>query len=58
MFIICTNINGVNDTKKYLTLKFKMNDFNEVDTILGIKVRKHGGGYAFCQFHYIEKILK
>uniref|UniRef100_A0A2N9HPB4 Retrovirus-related Pol polyprotein from transposon TNT 1-94-like beta-barrel domain-containing protein n=1 Tax=Fagus sylvatica TaxID=28930 RepID=A0A2N9HPB4_FAGSY len=36
---------------------FKMKDLKEVDTILGIKVKKHSGGYALCQSHYIEKIL-
>ncbi|KAM1131175.1 hypothetical protein ACFX19_046438 [Malus domestica] len=34
-----------------------MKDLNEVDTILGIKVKKHSGGYALCQSHYIEKLL-
>lgn len=56
MLIIGTNIEGVNDTKNYLTSKFKMKDLNEVDTILGIKVRKHNGGFALCQSHYIEKM--
>ena len=36
---------------------FKMKDLNEVDTILGIKVKKHNGGYVLCQSHYIEKLL-
>jgi hypothetical protein len=48
---------GVCETKKYLTSMFKMKDLNEVDTILGIKVKKHSGGYALCQSHYIEKVL-
>ena len=34
-----------------------MKDLNEVDTILGIKVRKHSGGFALYQSHYINKIL-
>ena len=34
-----------------------MKDLNEVNTILGIKVRKHSGGFALCQSHYINKIL-
>ena len=57
MLIIGTNMHGVNDTKSYLTSKFKMKDLGEVDTILGIKVRKHSGGFALCQSHYIEKVL-
>jgi len=47
MLIINTNMNGVNDTKKYLTSKFKMKDLNKVDIFLGIKVRKHNGGFCF-----------
>ena len=58
MLIIGTNMHGVNDTKSYLTSKFKMKDLGEVDTILGIKVRKHSGGFALCQSHYIEKVLR
>ena len=41
MLIVGINMDGVNDTKKYLSLHFKMKDFNEVDTILGIKVKKN-----------------
>jgi len=40
MLIISTNMNDVNDTKKYLTSNFRMKDLNKVDTILGIKVKK------------------
>ena len=57
MLIIGTNMDGVQDTKKYLSSQFKMKDLNEVDTILGIKVRKHSGGFSLCQSHYIEKVL-
>jgi hypothetical protein len=48
MLIFGTNMKGVCETKKYLTSLFKMKDLNEVDTILGIKVKKHSGGYALC----------
>jgi hypothetical protein len=34
-----------------------MKDLKEVDTILGIKVKKFSEGYALCQSHYIEKIF-
>ena len=50
-------MDGVKDAKKYLSSQFKMKDLNEVDTILGIKVRKHSGGFSLCQSHYIEKVL-
>ena len=58
--IICLyvdDIKGVEDTKKYLFSRFKRKDLGELDTILGIKVRKYNGGYGLCQSHNIEKIL-
>ena len=57
MLIIGTNLQGINDTKRYLTSQFKMKDLGEVDTILGIKVKKHSGGFSLCQSHYIDKII-
>jgi hypothetical protein len=56
MLIISTNINVVNDTKKYLTLKFKMKDLNEVDIILDIKIRKHSEGVLL--FVNLIKLIK
>ncbi|XP_073275465.1 secreted RxLR effector protein 161-like [Primulina huaijiensis] len=35
-----------------------MKDLSEVDTMLGIKVKKHNKGYALCQSHCIEKVLQ
>ena len=57
MLIIGTNLQGINDTKRYLTSPFNMKDLGEVDTILGIKFKKHSGGFALCQSHYIDKII-
>ena len=57
MLIIGTNMDGVNDTKAYLSLAFQMKDLGEVDKILGVKVKRHSGGFALCQSHYIEKTL-
>jgi hypothetical protein len=57
MLIFGTYMKSVCETKKYLTSMFKMKDLNKVDIILGIKVKKHSGGYALCQSHYIEKWL-
>ncbi|RVW36063.1 hypothetical protein VitviT2T_005058 [Vitis vinifera] len=34
-----------------------MKDLGEVDTILGIKVKRNSGGYALNQTHYIEKVV-
>ena len=55
--IVSNTMKCIEDTKRYLSSRFKINDLEEVDTILGIKVRKHSGSYALCQFHYIEKIM-
>jgi hypothetical protein len=57
MLIFGTNMLNVCETKKYLASVFKMKDLNEADTILGIKVKRHSGGYALCRSHYIEKVL-
>src|SRR5436853_3422459 len=57
MLIVGTNVIGVNETKAYLSSVFKMKELGEVDTILGIKVRKHSGGYVLSQSHYVKKIL-
>jgi hypothetical protein len=57
MLIFGTNMLGVCETKKYLASMFKMKDFNEADTILGTKVKRHSEGYALCQNYYIEKVL-
>ncbi|GJU77538.1 ribonuclease H-like domain-containing protein [Tanacetum coccineum] len=34
-----------------------MKDMNEVDTISGIKLKRHSGGYALNQCYYIDKII-
>ena len=57
MPIFSTSKISINETRKYLIFFFKMKDLNEVDTIVGIKVKKHNKDYALNQSHYIEKIL-
>ena len=57
MLIFGTNMIGVCETKKYLSSMFQMKDLNEVDTILGIKIKRHSEGFALCQSHYVEKVL-
>ena len=57
MLIISTNMQGVIETKRFLSSVFKMKDLGEVDTILGIKVTKHEKGFALNQTHYIDKVL-
>ena len=50
MLIIGTNMDEVIDTKDYLSFTFQMKD-------LGVKFKRHSGGFALCQSHYIEKKL-
>lgn len=58
MLIIGTHLEGILETKKYLSSNFKMKDLGEVDTILGIKVKRTGSQISLSQSHYTEKILK
>ena len=58
MLIFGTNMKGVCETKKYLSSMFQMKDLNEVDTILGIKTKRHSEGFSSCQSHYVEKVLQ
>ncbi|XP_075077346.1 uncharacterized protein LOC142164072 [Nicotiana tabacum] len=57
MLIFGTNLQGITETKKYLTSVFKMKDLIEVDTILGIKVKRDNKQVTLSQAHYIDKIL-
>ncbi|GJT21804.1 retrovirus-related pol polyprotein from transposon TNT 1-94 [Tanacetum coccineum] len=57
MLIISTTIDGISETKSYLSSNFKMKDLGEVDTILGIKVKRTNDQISLSQSHYIEKIL-
>ncbi|GKB04883.1 zinc finger, CCHC-type containing protein [Tanacetum coccineum] len=57
ILIVGTNMEGINETKKFMSSCFQMKDMNEIDTILGIKVKRHSRGYALNQYHYIDKII-
>jgi hypothetical protein len=46
MLIISNDLNGILETKRFLTSTFKMKDLGLVDTILGIKVKRNSGGYV------------
>ena len=48
MLIFGTNVKCVCETKMYLSSVFKMKDLNEVDTILGIKIKRHSEGFLLC----------
>ncbi|RVW62744.1 Retrovirus-related Pol polyprotein from transposon TNT 1-94 [Vitis vinifera] len=57
MLILSDDMKGIIETKRFLSTTFKMKDLGEVDTILGIKVKRNSGGYALNQTHYIEKVV-
>ncbi|KAL6317021.1 hypothetical protein AAG906_026764 [Vitis piasezkii] len=57
MLILSDDMRGIIETKRFLSSTFKMKDLGEVDTILGIKVKRNSGGYALNQTHYIEKVI-
>ncbi|GKF38338.1 zinc finger, CCHC-type containing protein, partial [Tanacetum coccineum] len=48
---------GINKTKEFMSSCFQMKDMNEVDTILGIKIKRYSEGSALNQCHYIDKII-
>ena len=58
MLIFGTNMKGACEIKNYLSSLFQMKDLNGVDTILGIKIKRHGEGFSFCQSHCVEKVLQ
>ena len=58
MLIFGTNMKGVCETKKYLSSMFQMKDLNEVDTMMGIKIKRHSERFALCQSHYVDKVLQ
>ena len=57
MLIVSNAIEGILETKRFLSSTFKMKDLAHVDIILGIKVKRNSGGYVLIQSHYIEKVL-
>lgn len=57
LLVFSNSIFGIQKTKKHLMSSFKMKDLNEVDTILGIKIKRHDTGYVLSQSDYFEKLL-
>ena len=48
---------GIYETKRYPTFVLKMKDLDEVNTILGIKIKKHSNSFVLNQSIYIEKLI-
>ena len=57
MLILSNDMKGIIETKRFPSSTFKMKDIRDVDTILGIKIKRNSGGYALNQTHYIEKVV-
>lgn len=51
------HMDGIKETKRFLSSTFKMKDLGQVDIILGIKVTKTSVGYYLSQPHYIENVI-
>ena len=58
MLIFGTDLEQVEETKKFLSNNFEMKDMGGADVILGIKIIRDGSTIALSQSHYIEKVLK
>ncbi|GJT94692.1 zinc finger, CCHC-type containing protein [Tanacetum coccineum] len=58
MLIFCTNQIQADLTKDFLSSRFSMKDMEEVDVILGIRIKHESNGITISQSHYIEKVLK
>ena len=37
---------------------FQIKDLNEVNVILGIKIKRHSERFSLCQSHYVKKVLQ
>ena len=48
----------MDETKRFLSLKFFMKDMGETGVILGIKIIREHKGISITQSHYIENMLK
>ncbi|GAA0181507.1 transmembrane signal receptor [Lithospermum erythrorhizon] len=58
MLIFSTDLQQVEETKKFLSTKFSMKDIGVADVILGIKITRSSNGLTLSQSHYIENVLK
>ena len=46
MSILSDDMKGIIEIKRFISSTFKMKDLGEVDTILGIKIKRNSGGCA------------
>ena len=58
ILIFGTNLNVIEEVKRFLSQSFEMKDMGVADVILNIKLLREGnGGVTLLQSHYVEKIL-
>ena len=57
MLILSDAMKGIIETTRFISSTFKMKDLGEVDTILGIKIKRNCEGYALNETHYIGKVV-
>ncbi len=58
MLIFGTDLEQIENTKKFLSNNFAMKDMGVADVILGIKITRDESTIALSQSHYIENVLK
>jgi len=58
MFVFCTSMNVMYNTKHFLTSKFDMKDMGKASIILDIKIIRRDNGIMLTQEHYVEKLIK
>lgn len=52
MFIVSNDMTGITKTKRFLSSTFKIKDFEQIDTILGIKAMQNSGDFTMTRSHY------
>ncbi|GAA0157120.1 hypothetical protein LIER_14453 [Lithospermum erythrorhizon] len=57
MLIFSNSMEDIIETKKYLSSVFEIKDLGEVETILGIKVKRDDKGFTLSQTYYIDKMI-
>jgi len=52
------NLKLIEDFRKEMMMRYKMNDFGLLHHFLGIEIHQEDDGVFICQKKYVEKILK
>ena len=55
MLIISNEIKGILETKRFLSSTFKMKDFGQIDTILGINVKQNSRSFDLINLTMLRK---